>query len=197
MRNYKELCVKARSKFEYIQKQKTDSESKYDSFIVFQKTIEIGQAFIQKVAKETQEKIRFHIQDIVQLSLDYCFPEDNYKFDVSFDIERGKTVANLSFKKNGKEIDPLGSSGGGLNDVVSFALRLAVWSLGKTERIIILDEPFKWLSKDLHSKAGELLRKLSDELKLQIIMTTHLSALEEYADKVFKIELIDDVSIVR
>lgn len=150
--------------------------------------IEKAQAFIQKIAKETQSKIRFHIEDIVQLALDTCFL-NKYEFIIDFVVERNKTVAKILFKEHGKEIDPMNSSGGGVVDIASFALRLAAWSLSKTRPIIILDEPFKFLSRDLHIRAGEIMRQLSDKLKLQIIMVTHNPSMVEVSNRIFEVKL--------
>jgi DNA repair exonuclease SbcCD ATPase subunit len=151
-------------------------------------SIEEAQVFIQRIAKETQEQLRFHIEDIVQLALDAVFPGE-YEFRVVFEIKRGKTEARLCFLKNDIEIDPLTSAGGGVSDVVSFALRLAVWSLGRTRRLIILDEPFRFLSKNLQARAGDILKKLSHKLKLQVIMVTHEEQMIDIADKKFSVKL--------
>ena len=39
-----------------------------------QKLLEQSQAFLQKVAQETQEHLRFQVEDIVNLALETCFP---------------------------------------------------------------------------------------------------------------------------
>lgn len=148
--------------------------------------LEAAQAFIQQVAKDTQEQLRFMISDIVNLALDTCFPGE-YEFNVNFEIKRGKTEASLSFIKNGIEVDPMEASGGGVVDLASFALRIAAWSLGRSNNTIILDEPFRFLSKDLHPRAGEILKKLSEHLKLQIILITHNQEIITYAHKVFEV----------
>jgi ABC-type Mn2+/Zn2+ transport system ATPase subunit len=150
--------------------------------------IEKAQIFIQQTAKATQEQLQYRIEDIVQLALDAVFP-DEYIFKVRFEIKRGKTEARLCFLKNDIEVDPLDAAGGGVSDIVSFALRLAVWSLGHTERVIILDEPFKYLSKDLQPRAGEILKKLSKKLKLQIIMVSHVPDMIDVSDRVFEVSL--------
>lgn len=148
--------------------------------------LEAAQAFIQQVAKDTQEQLRFMISDIVQLAIDTCFPGE-YIFNVKFEIKRGKTEAVLCFEKHGMEVDPMSASGGGLVDIASFALRIAAWSLGRSNNTIVLDEPFRFLSKDLHAQAGEILKKLSKHLNLQIIMVTHNEEIITFADRVFTV----------
>ena len=45
----------------------------------------------------------------------------------------------------------------------------------------------RFLSRDLHHKATEMLKEISEKLGLQIIMVTHSEELIEAADKVFTI----------
>lgn len=151
-----------------------------------QKSIEKAQVLIQLTAKETQEKLRYHIEDIVNTALDTCFPGE-YDFKVDFIIKRGKTEADLYLSKDGERIDPMTASGGGLVDIVSFALRLSAWALSRTDPVIVLDEPFKFLSSNLRPLAGEILQTLSKKLKLQIIMVTHDEIMIDISDKVFKV----------
>jgi len=191
--DYLRKIEQLRGKQVFLKKRMQEMEQKKQTMEERLKVLEEVQVFIQHVAKETQEQLRFHIEDIVQLALDAVFP-DEYKFKVVFEIKRGKTEARLCFMKNGIEIDPLTSAGGGVSDVVAFALRLAVWSLGKTRRVMILDEPFRYLSADLQSKAGEMLQQLSSRLKLQLVMVTHEEKMIEIADRKFSVRLVKDGS---
>ena len=147
------------------------------------------QALVQKVAKETQEQLKFQIEDIVKTCIDTCFP-DEYDFKVEFEIKRGKTECALKFYKNGHEIDDLlESGGGGVVDIASFGIRIAAWSLGNTANTLVLDEPFKFLSRDLQARGGEILSEISKKLHLQIIMNTHIPELVEQSNRVFKVQL--------
>jgi DNA repair exonuclease SbcCD ATPase subunit len=155
------------------------------------KYLEQAQAFLQKVAQDTQEQLKIHVEDIVQLALDAIFP-DKYTFEIQFNIAYGKTTAELVFisKQSGHIVDPMIASGGGVVDVCSFALRLACWTLSRgIDKVIILDEPFRFLSRNLQERAGTLLKELSLKLGIQIIMTTHLDALIEAADKTINVKL--------
>lgn len=152
--------------------------------------LEQTQAFLQKIANETQEHLKFQIEDIVNLALETCFPNE-YEFSIIFDIRAGKTEASLSFisKKTGREIDPMNASGGGVVDLTAFALRIASYALDRTcDNVIILDEPYRFISRDLQSRAGEILKNLSEKLNLQIIMVTHIGELIDVADRVFEVK---------
>lgn len=150
--------------------------------------IEKAQIFIQTIAKETQEGLKYHIEEVIQLALDSCFP-GIYKFSINFELARGKTEARLIFKKNGFSIDPMNSNGRGFVNLVSLGLRIACWSLSRTEKILILDEPFDRLSSDLHLLVGKILQRLSEELGIQFIIVTHNKEFENIGDKVFYVSI--------
>jgi DNA repair exonuclease SbcCD ATPase subunit len=191
MRNYNELIAQATGAKKQIQKSLDAvilSNTNYNKKL---KNLEKAQAFLQKVAQDTQEQLKIHVEDIVQLALDAIFP-DKYTFEIQFNIAYGKTTAELVFisKQSGHIVDPMIASGGGVVDVCSFALRLACWTLSRgIDKIIILDEPFRFLSKNLHEQAGILLKELSLKLGIQIILTTHLDALIDAADKTINVRL--------
>ena len=154
------------------------------------KLIEKAQCFLQKVAQDTQSQLKFQIEDIVNLALNTVFP-DEYLFKVDFNIFRGKTDAELVFinQKTGGKIDPMSACGGGVVDVTCFALRLANYSLSNdSDNVLILDEPMKFVSKDLLQRVCDVIKLLSQKLNLQIIMVTHESQFIDISDKIFEVK---------
>ena len=152
--------------------------------------MEQAQAFLQKVAQDTQSQLKFQIEDIVNLALETCFPNE-YEFQLQFNIARGKTDAELVFlsQKTGRPIDPMNASGGGVVDLTAFALRIASYALEQgVDNVIILDEPFRFISRDLQARAGEILKSLSTKLGLQIIFVTHVPEFVDISDKVFEVK---------
>jgi DNA repair exonuclease SbcCD ATPase subunit len=146
---------------------------------------EKARAIIQKVARETQQSLEYHVGELVSLALSGIFP-DPYKFAVEFVERRNKTECDLYFERGGERVHPFDASGGGAVDVASFALRSSIWSLGGSRNVLGLDEPFRFLSRELQPRACEMLGEISHRLGLQVIMITHSSDLIEGADKVFK-----------
>ena len=158
------------------------------------KLLEQAQAFLQKVAQDTQSQLKFQIEDIVNLALETCFPNE-YEFQLQFNIARGKTDAELVFlsQKTGRPIDPMNASGGGVVDLTAFALRIASYALEQgVDNVIILDEPFRFISRDLQARAGEILKSLSTKLGLQVVMVTHIGQMIDVADKVFEVKKNSD-----
>lgn len=153
---------------------------------------------VKIVGLKTQQNLQFHISNISTMALDAVF-DRSYELIAEFVERRGRTECDLLLKTEDMTIDPLDSSGGGVVDVVSFALRVAAYSLQnpKVRPVLLLDEPFTHLSEQLFPKACELLRQISNELGVQMIVITHAEALMDCADKTFQISLRKGVSKIK
>jgi DNA repair exonuclease SbcCD ATPase subunit len=152
---------------------------------------ERAQIIIQNVAKLTQEKIKIHIEDIVGLAINSLFG-DIYNFKLDFVVKRNKTECEIYLEdKDGNKLKPMQDNGGGVVDLISFALRIALWNLqfGKKNNTILLDETFKHLSKDKIEQCALLLKELSKKLDIQFVLITHIDEFSEVADKVFKVKI--------
>ena len=158
---------------------------------------EKARAIMQLVAKETQEQLEYKISELVSLGLSAIF-DNPYELVLNYEIKRGKTEADLLFKRGDNVVKPMLASGGGAVDVAAFGLRVAIWSLKspRTRNTIVLDEPFKFISKNHQVKAGQLLSEISSKLGIQIIMVTHNQEFISAADKVFNVSKVNGISKV-
>jgi DNA repair exonuclease SbcCD ATPase subunit len=146
-----------------------------------------ARALVQFVAQETQKKIEYQISGLATMALASVFP-DPYEVQLRFVERRNATEADIVFIKDGNETDDiLNAGGGGVADVASFALRVALWSIKKTRSTFLLDEPFKFVSIGLQDKCSAMIKNLSEKLKIQIIMVSHLPEIIQSADKIISI----------
>jgi DNA repair exonuclease SbcCD ATPase subunit len=138
-------------------------------------TAERVQEIIQTVAQSVQELAHTRIASVVTRCLEAVFGDDAYEFRVVFERKRGKTEARLVFLRNGQELDPIEDSGGGCVDVAALALRLQSIFLARPplRRVLILDEPAKFLSENHAPRFRALLEALAMEMQLQLILVTH------------------------
>jgi DNA repair ATPase RecN len=151
---------------------------------------------VQAVASKVQQDLEYRITNIVTMALAAVF-NDPYEFKVQFVTRRNQTECDMFFVKDGNECDPMDSSGGGAIDIASLALRMAIWSIKKTRAIQILDEPAKFLSRDMQDKCSEMLQELSAKLGIQLIVVSHIPEMITAADRVFHVEQNEGVSRVR
>jgi len=159
---------------------------------------EQAREIVREVGLKTQQQLQFHISDITSLALEAVFPNP-YELKAEFVQRRNKTECDLSFVRDGNEIDPVTASGVGAVDVASFALRIASWSMShpRTRNTIILDEPFRFLSENYQDQASAMVKEISEKLGLQFIIVTHEPILASYADKVFEVSIRNDRSKVK
>lgn len=191
----------------YIEKEKGKKEIFSNDFTIAKKNlqqnkiklknIQKAQLIIQHVAQQTQEELEYYLSNIVSLALNSVF-DDPYEFKIDFIIKRGTTEAEIYFMRDGEKYKPMDTSGFGPIDVASFALRLAVLQLNKKHRrTIILDEPFRFISKNYLPKVADMIKELSKKLKIQIIIVTHIKELESCADKLFEVNINKKISQVK
>ena len=159
---------------------------------------EQAREIIKEVGLNTQRQLQYHISDIASMALESIF-EQPYKLVLDFVERRNKTECDLLFERDGEPIDPMTASGGGAVDVAGFALRIGSWSMQhpKSSQTIILDEPFRFLSKNLQDRASTMIKQVSEKLGIQFIIITHEATLGMYADKVFQVTNRRGVSRVR
>lgn len=152
---------------------------------------------LKAVALKTQQQLQYHISDIATMALEAVFP-DPYELVAEFVQRRNKTECDLLFERDGERLDPLTASGGGAVDVASFALRVASWSMERPRlrNVLILDEPFRYLSAGLLPRASEMMREVAEKLNLQIVMVTHSEELMEGANRVFTVKQRKGISTV-
>ena len=155
---------------------------------------------LQEAARMTQENLQYRISTLVSLAMEGVF-DDPYSVQLTFEPQRGKTIANIEFKRNAEDDGfSYEATGGGVADVASLGLLFSLWTLQvpRTRNLLILDEPLKWLKGGkLPEKGAAMLSQISHKLGIQILMVSHSPELIEHADKVFKVTKNRGISTVK
>lgn len=138
---------------------------------------ERAQLVARELAQEIQQQAHGRIAAVVTRCLEAVFGEGSYAFSIRFEEKRGKTDAVMVLRQGDLEIEDFQQAvGGGVVDVVAFALRLAALRLARPARrmLLVLDEPFRFLSQQYRPAAAELLKSLSSDMGVQIVLVTHM-----------------------
>jgi DNA repair exonuclease SbcCD ATPase subunit len=170
--------------YRYLKKQIAEEDARAEELRVQYDNLLKAREIVTAVSKKMHQQLEARITNIVSLALSAVFP-DPYEFQLRFVERRNQTEADFLLLKDGEVSNIIDSVGGGVLDVVAFALRVAALSLVKGQRLIVLDEPFKHLSPGLQPKASEMMRQLSENLGVQFIMVSHADNIIDSADRTF------------
>lgn len=145
-----------------------------------------AQRIVQQVALTVQQSAHERIGGVVSRCLEAVF-DAPYEFRIVFERKRGKTEAKLIFRRDGLDVNPMTAAGGGAVDVAAFALRLSCLVLARPplRRLLVLDEPFRFVSAEFQPRLRELLLVLAREMSVQFMIVTHNRELQ--TGKVIKI----------
>lgn len=167
------------SQYRFARRQVVEERQALDRAKALVSNVEQAQQILQHLGQGVQQQAHACIAGVVSKCLEAVF-EEPYVFKIEFERKRGRTEARLVFLRDEHEIDPLEGSGGGVIDVAAFALRLACIMLGKppVRRIVIADEPFRFVSSEYRPRIRAMLEMLAKEMKVQFIIVSHIEELQ-------------------
>jgi DNA repair ATPase RecN len=180
-----------RDELENKQLAHTETQSEYEDHIK-------ARWLLSEAQIRTQTRFKEAVESLVSLALRSVYPR-NFKFILDFSRVRNKLECTPSLQEGDVIYNDIRDcQGGGLVDVVSLAMRIILWKLKTphSRNVLLFDEPFRFLG-DLTSKAGEMLKAISKNLKIQIVMITHSDELAEMADRSFHVQYINGISVVK
>jgi DNA repair ATPase RecN len=187
-----------------LRDQKVNLETKIQKDREQKLQLELVSALLVKTADSAREAGRQRMEKVVTRALQSIFGSD-FSFEIVLDESGGKPVAKFLVCSPGENGDivknePQDSRGGGINDIVAFALQVAVlvvYNEPKIQGPIVLDEPGKHVSEEYVVKFGEFLDFISKTFNRQIFMVTHQPHLALTADKTLVSQLIGGKTVVK
>jgi len=180
----------------YIRDRK-EKMRKLDGILLDIKSHDMARIILTNAGKIAQENMTKKVETLVTLAIRTVFDRP-LTFKLIFEEKRKNVEARPVILEGGNEFSPKDDLGGGVIDIVSFALRLVIWHISTPRRrnIFILDEPFRFTGK-LINKAGEVLQYLSKELGFQVILISHDDELIGFCDRVYRIHHNGVESVVK
>jgi len=156
---------------------------------------------LASIGETRQADAQNKIEELVTRGIQSIFNDPSMVFKVT-QTQRGKTPeVKFSVESrglNGRTVSTsvMDARGGGLAAVVGFLLRLVVMLLSKDikEPVLVLDETFAHVSAEYEIPLAEFIKELIDKTNVIIIMVTHSTAFSEFADKRYKLKLVDGVT---
>lgn len=197
---YRDFLEKTKAKKSILQEQVQEKEvflssllEEHDNLLKVQEIFNITGALAQSEVKGLIEKL---ISDTVSLVFG-----SEYGFELESKVVRNQPEIEMYIVKNGCKYNLRDDTeGGGVMDVVSFVLRIVLWAIQKnrTDNIMIFDEPLRHLDGRRAKVMGQMMKKLSEMLGLQMLIVSHSEHLIDSADKVFEVAKNNEgVSVVK
>jgi DNA repair exonuclease SbcCD ATPase subunit len=156
---------------------------------------------LQQTSEHARAQAREQIEMLVTNTLRSVFGAE-YAFKIVLTERAGRPEAEFyvvsQYGGEPLQTKPQDSRGGGVVDLVSLGLRIAMLETyrPKLEGPLILDEPAKHVSDEFIAPTAQFLQMVSQFFGRQVIMVTHDVHLAETAEAAFGVVLRDDRSVV-
>lgn len=161
-----------------------------------EKTAELLLLLGDRARRQAKENVEIMVSNALQ----FVFNEE-INFKIEFDQKRNRAEAKFLIVSGyeGKlvEVEPEQARGGGIVDVVSITLRIALAELFNVKGPMIMDEPAKHLSSEYVQNFAVFLRQISEQFNRQIIMITHNTTLAECGDLSYMVSQRNGVTQVK
>ena len=146
-----------------------------------------------QVLLSTQGKVQSFVEEVATLALSTIYG-NGYSFELDYDTKRNQVEATPWIVRDGERYSPRDEVGGGVLDVASLALRMALWAVTepRPSATFLLDEPSKFLSEDLQADFGRMLSELGRMLGAQFVVVTHSPDVASEAGLAYNVVLGQD-----
>jgi predicted ATPase len=173
-KNYIKFLADTRAEIRLLTESRKNALAEIERLEQYSADIKEAQEVMGAVGILAQDSTKAVFEGLVTQALQAVFG-DEYTFELESRFNRGKPEIELFIVENGTKYSPKDEKGGGLVDVCSFALRIVSWAIRepRSENVLILDEPFRCLHKEVLTFLSQMMQKISEELGLQIICITH------------------------
>lgn len=153
--------------------------------------------FLQSLSDQTRMQVLDKISGIVTEALQ-TVKDKNLVFTMQLVTKANQPTLEMGIldKLSGQTYDVVTSFGGGICDIVSLALRVALlvkWQ-PSLSRVLILDEACKHVAIKDQELLSTFVRKLSEALDVQFIWISHSDILQQAAHKIFEVSKHDGFS---
>jgi len=145
------------------------------------------QKYFSTYIEECSDKLFERISNLVTKGIQEIFQDKSLKFQINHVIKRDRSSLDLKIIKNDEEFPIIGSFGGGLISVISIILRCIALKNLQLKKFLVLDEPFAHLDEERVPATASFLRKLSEELNIDILLVTHKNGFSEYAHQKYSL----------
>lgn len=184
---------------ESLRQRKASLDQKVIELTVSEEYLAKASLFLQSLSDVTRVQVLDKISGIVTDALQ-TVKDKNLVFQMQLLTKANQPVLDMTIldKLSGQSYDVINSFGGGICDIISLSLRVALlvkWQ-PQMSRILILDETAKHVAVKDQELLAEFVRRVSEALNVQFVWISHSSVLQQAAHRTFEITKVEGVSHV-
>jgi DNA repair exonuclease SbcCD ATPase subunit len=191
LKEKEEAFISLKAKRELLKSQLEEAQIKKEKSERELDTCEKACALISTAAEKAVSRVSSVFEDIVTPVLKHILG-DEYSFKVQWarSSSSAPSAEFLITSPSGSgliDINPK-YKGGGVRDVIGFALRFSFLCLARNSGLVVLDEAFSQLDRERLANMAQSLRYIQEKLGHQIVFITHDQDYIDHADRVVKVE---------
>ncbi|AEE96014.1 ATPase [Mahella australiensis] len=182
----KSKCDQLLAMRQQVQKQKEEAQKQLD---ILEKT----RILLDHAADFARQQAKNQIERLVTSCLQFIFQSD-IRFEIELSELRKRPEAEFyvisNYQGDTMKVRPQESRGGGVVDIISLAIRIAMLQSYNPPIAgpLVLDEPAKHVSEEYINNVSEFLKEISRTFGRQVIMVTHNRVLSEVADRIYTVD---------
>lgn len=151
--------------------------------------------FLNVLQESAQQKTKKMYEDLLTSLIREVLPHKKDKIVFETSIKNNKMSLDINILANGKLLNVVKDKGGTIQNIVSMGLRFITVARSRNRKIILLDEADHWLKSKYIPKFARIVRKLAEELSVQVIYISHHSP-EAFSSNAKVVTLIEKEGLV-
>ena len=189
---YHKQLLRLQGSREHYLAQRKELQKELEQKVELCRVLDEARELVKRVGAQTQKQLTIRLGDLVTKCLHEIMGED-YEFKMTIQERGGTSHFDMFIFEGGEVYDPMDAKGGTVVDIITFSLRAACLLLDKkAAKVLAMDEPFRFVSKDLQPRVAVLLEKIREKLGIQMVAITHEPAIIDGVSsdntRVFRIE---------
>ncbi|MFJ5716583.1 chromosome partitioning protein ParA [Neobacillus sp. NPDC093127] len=198
LRQASEKVISKIAQRDLLRQQKEAARNRLEAAESELRDFDLVQILLQQTSEYARQQAKTQIEEVVTSALSVVFGKD-YRFIVNIEVKANQPVAEYFLESEGVTTQlkpPDYDRGGGVADVVSLALKLAVGELSGIRGPLFLDEVGKHVSQEFAQNVAFFLKEFSSKFNRQICLITHNPVLAEIGDVSLQVRQIGGKSKV-
>jgi len=199
--NAKNRYIAEKAKYDQLISQKAELHLEREKASKQLDILDKTRILLDHAADFARQQAKSQIERLVTSCLQFIFQND-IRFEIELSELRKRPEAEFyvvsRYQDDVIKVRPQESRGGGVVDIISLAMRIAMLESYNPpiEGPLVLDEPAKHVSDEYIVNVSEFLKEISRTFGRQIIMVTHNRVLSEVADRIYSVEYNGNVTKV-